>query len=73
MITTSFVELAHGLLVDVQRNVRAPAVVSPVIVVVGEEGVVIEALVPETWLHEPDPETMVLAAMDTVPTFVHTD
>jgi cobalt-zinc-cadmium resistance protein CzcA len=70
VITTSLVEAVQGLFVAVQRKVRAPAVVRPVMVVVGEEGVVIVAAVPATWDQEPAPEVMVLAAIVTVPVVV---
>jgi len=66
LIVTSLVDAAQGLLVMVQRKVRVPAVLRPVMVEVGKEGVVIVAAVPLTWVQEPMPTVAVLAAMVTV-------
>ena len=70
VMITSSVEAEQGLLVAVQRKVRAPAVVRPVMVVVGEDALVMVAAVPPTWLHEPVPVVIVLAARVTVPVVV---
>ena len=71
LMTTSSVEEVHEAPVAmVQRKVREPDVVRPVIVVVGEPGVVIVAAVPLTWLQLPVPEVGELAAMVTEPVVV---
>ncbi len=71
---TSLVLAGHGLLLMVQRNTKVPAVVSPLMVVVGEEADTMEAVTgPLTWLQEPVPMLGAFAAMDTVPTEVQTD
>ena len=55
VIITSSMDAVQGLLLDVQRNVRVPAVLRPVMVVVGEEALVMVAAVPPTWLQAPTP------------------
>jgi hypothetical protein len=73
VMTTSSVEAVQGELLTVQRNVRAPAVVRPVIVDEGEPDVVMVAAVPPTCVQTPAPSIGVLAARVTVATDVQTD
>jgi hypothetical protein len=70
VITMSSVEAVQGALLTVQRNVRAPAVLRPVMVVVGEAGFVIVAAVPPTWDQAPVPVVGVFPARVAVPTDV---
>ena len=58
----------QGLLLIVQRNTYVPAVVIAVMVVLGDEAVVMVAVTgPLTWLHAPVPTLGVLAAMVALP------
>lgn len=61
-------EGAQGAFEMVQLNVYVPAAVKPVIVVVGDVGVVIVAAGPPVCVHNPVPTVGALAAIVTVPT-----
>lgn len=70
VMMTSSEEAVQGLFAAVQRKVRAPAVLRPEIVVVGDEALVIVAAVPLTCVHVPEPVVMVLPAIVTLPVVV---
>lgn len=72
VIVTDDDDDVHGLLEMVQVYTYVPAVVKPVMVVVGEVAVVMVDAGPLVCVHKPVPTVGVLAAMVTVPTLVQT-